>query len=360
MHSLNSPTGRDAAPTDGLQGQRIQRKTSMTTTLLIYGATGYTGKLISERARQAGITFEIAGRNEAKVAALARELGVPFRIFDVEHAAALETGLAGITAVLNCAGPFARTAAPIMEACIAGGVHYLDITAEYKVYALAEALAERAAAAGVMLLPGVGWDVVPSDCLALYVAAKVERPQRLRMALQVAGSISRGSANSVSEILGVGLLARSAGAIVATPDAATASFDFGDGAVDCFPLSFGDLVTAWKSTGIPNIEMFVHMKGDAAPATDAAMPDGPSAAQRDAHRASVVAEVTGADGTVFRARIDTINGYSYTPLAAVEAARRVLGGEQRPGFETPATLFGAAFALSIADTTITDLAALPA
>lgn len=329
----------------------------MTTTLLIYGATGYTGKLISARARSEGLAFEIAGRDAAKLAPLARELGVPYRVLGVDDEAALRTGLAGITAVLNCAGPFVRTAEPLMNACIAAGVHYLDISAEFKVYALADAWSARAAAAGVMLLPGVGWDVVPSDCLAAYVAAKVEQPQRLRMALQVAGSVSRGSATSVAEILGVGLLARVDGAIVSTPHAQSAPFDFGEGDVDCFPLSFGDLVTAWKSTHIPNIAMFVHMKGDAPAAIDpAAMPDGPTQQERDAHGASVVAEVTGADGAVFSARIDTVNGYSYTPLAAVEAARRVLAGDLRPGFETPATIFGADFATRIAGTTIVDLA----
>lgn len=329
----------------------------MTTKLLIYGATGYTGKMISQRAREAGLEIEIAGRDKAKVAALAGELGVPYRVFGVDDAAALRAGLEGVTAVLNCAGPFVRTARLMMDACIALGAHYLDITAEYKVYALAEEWSGRAAVAGVMLLPGVGWDVVPSDCLALYVANKVERPRRLRIALEVAGSVSRGSATSVAEILGAGLLARAEGVIVATPDAPTAQFDFGDGDVDCFPLSFGDLVTAWKTTSIPNIEMFVHVKGDGFPSGDlAAMPDGPSAAERDAHRASVVAEVTGADGSIFRARMDTVNGYTYTPLSAVEAARRVLGGEHRAGFQTPATLFGAAFAESIAGTSITDLA----
>ena len=104
-----------------------------------------------------------------------------------------------------------------MEACIACGVHYLDITVEYKVYALAESWSERAAAPGVMLLPGVGWDVVPGDCLALYVAAKVDQPQSLRIALQVANSMSRGSTSSVGEILGIGLLVRADGAIVAKP-----------------------------------------------------------------------------------------------------------------------------------------------
>lgn len=328
----------------------------MTTTLLLYGATGYTGKLVALRAKEAGLDFTIAGRDAIKVAALAEELGVPFRVFAMEDAAALRTGLAGMTALLNCAGPFVRTAQPLMEACIGAGVHYLDISAEYKVYALAEAWSDRAAAAGVMLLPGVGWDVVPSDCLALYVAGKVRQPQRLRMALQVAGAISRGSATSVAEILGVGLLARVDGKIVAAPDASVASFDFGAGPVDCSPLSFGDLVTAWTSTRIPNIAMFVYMQGDA-PSTDlATMPDGPTAAERDAHRASVVAEVTDLDGTIVRARIDTVNGYAYTPLAAIEAARRILQGEHRAGFTTPATLFGAGFAATIAGTAMVDLA----
>lgn len=327
----------------------------MTPTILIYGATGYTGKLVAMQARDTQLSFEIAGRDAAQVAALADQLGVPFRAFALDDPATIRAGLAGITVVLNCAGPFASTARPLMEACIACGVHYLDITAEYKVYALAEAWSERAAAAGVMLLPGVGWDVVPSDCLAMYVAAKVDRPQRLRIALQVANSMSRGSVTSVGEILGVGLLVRADGAIVAKPDAAPARFDFGAGPVDSVPLSFGDLVTAWKSTGIPNIEMFVNIKDNVLPEGVVAMAEGPSREERDANRASAVAEATGIDGTVARARIDTVNGYSYTPVAAVEALRLLVSGQFKPGFQTPATVFGTSFAASIAGTTIIDM-----
>ena len=327
----------------------------MTPTILIYGATGYTGKLIAMQARDTRLSFEIAGRNAEQVAAMAKQLEVPCRVFALDDPAAIEAGLAGVTAVLNCAGPFASTARALMEACIASGVHYLDITAEYKVYALAESWSERAAAAGVMLLPGVGWDVVPSDCLALYVAAKVERPQSLRIALQVANSMSRGSATSVGEILGVGLLVRTNGAIVATPDATPQHFDFGAGPVESVPLSFGDLITAWKSTGIPNIAMFVNIKENVLPQGVAAMVEGPSLAERTANRASAVAEVTGIDGTVVRARIDTVNGYSYTPLAAVEALRLLVAGQVTPGFQTPATVFGAGFAVSIADTCIIDM-----
>lgn len=327
----------------------------MNPTILIYGATGYTGKLVAMQARETHLSFEVAGRNGPQVTALAEQLDVPCRIFALDDPETIIASLAGVTAVLNCAGPFASTARPLMEACIACGVHYLDITAEYKVYALAEAWSERAAAAGVMLLPGVGWDVVPSDCLAMYLAAKVDQPQSLRIALQVANSMSRGSTTSVGEILGVGLLVRAEGTIVAKPDAAPARFDFGAGLLDSVPLSFGDLVTAWKSTGIPNIAMFVNIKENVMPEGVAAMPEGPSLEERAANRACAVAEVTGIDGAVVRARIDTINGYSYTPLAAVEALRLLATGQFKPGFQTPATVFGAGFAVSIADTRIVDM-----
>jgi short subunit dehydrogenase-like uncharacterized protein len=167
--------------------------------------------------------------------------------------------------------------------------------------------------------------------------------------------MSRGSAISASEIIGAGLMARIDGRLVATPDAQPQLFDFGNGPVLCAPLSFGDLITAWHSTAIPNIAMYVHVTGDAFPTGDLAqLPDGPSAEQRLAQPAHAVAEVTGADGTVARSVIGTVNGYSYTPLAAVEAARRVLGGEVRQGFATPAQVFGVGFAQSIPGTWVTD------
>lgn len=322
--------------------------------LMIYGATGYTGRMAAEHAKARGLDLVIAGRNGERLASLAAQLDVPYRVFTPDNPAA--ESLEGIGVLLNFAGPFAQTADALMQACIKGGVDYLDITAEINAYRRAERLGAEAAEAGVMLLPGVGWDVVPTDCLALHVARRVQGPQSLNVALQVAGSMSRGSALSVSEIMGAGLLARVDGLLVATPDAKPQHFDFGDGPVLCAPLSFGDLVTGWHSTGIPTISMFVHITGDAFPEGDLSqLPDGPSAQQRETHRARAVAEVIGADGTTARSVIETVNGYTYTPLAAVEAARRVLDGERRPGFETPARVFGVGFAETIAGTTITDL-----
>ncbi|NRB55573.1 MAG: saccharopine dehydrogenase NADP-binding domain-containing protein [Salinicola sp.] len=321
--------------------------------LLIYGASGYTGRMAAAHAKTLGLDFEIAGRNRQRLTALAEQLGIPLRVFEAVDGAA--QALADIDVLLNVAGPFAQTAEPLMRACIEAGVDYLDITAEINVYRLAERLGAEATEAGVMLLPGVGWDVVPTDCLAVHVAQRVHEPRSLRVALQVPGSMSRGSAMSVSEIIGAGLMARGDGHLVPIPDAQPRDFDFGEGPVECAPLSFGDLVTAWHSAGIPNIAMFVHVSGDAFPEGDLSLlPDGPTAEQRDAHRARAVAEVTGADGTVAHSMIETVNGYSYTPLAAIEAARRVLEGERRPGFETPARLFGGGFAETIEGTTITD------
>ncbi len=323
---------------------------------MIYGASGYTGRMAAERALATGLDIIVAGRDGQKLAALSAELGAEYRAFSLANHKDVIQALNDVAVVLNFAGPFAHTAEPLMRACMQTGAHYLDITAEINVYRLAERLAEQAAAAEVMLLPGVGWDVVPTDCLAMQLARRVKQPQSLRIALQVSGSMSRGSAISAGEIINAGLLSRVNGELVATPEAQPASFDFGAGAVDCYPLSFGDLITGWRSTAIANIAMFVHVTGDAFPEGDLSqLPDGPDAAERDAHRAFAVAEVSGADGGIVRAVIETVNGYTFTPLAAIEAARRVLAGESRPGFETPARLFGDGFAETIPGTRITPL-----
>ncbi|WP_407315957.1 saccharopine dehydrogenase family protein [Pseudomonas sp. nanlin1] len=322
-------------------------------TLLIYGATGYTGRMAAERAKALGLNFEIAGRNAEPLKAFSTQLDVPYRVFTLNDQP--ERYLDSISVLLNFAGPFAQTAEALMNACINSGIDYLDITAEINVYRLAQRLGAKAAKSGVMLLPGVGWDVVTTDSLAVHVAARVAKPHTLSIALQVPGSMSRGSAKSVSEIIGAGQLSRVDGELVLTPEIQPRYFDFGDGPVLCAPLPFGDLVTAWRSTGIANIAMYVHISGEAFPEGDLAqLADGPDVAHRDAHRARAVAEVVGAYGEIARSRIETVNGYSFTPVAAVEAARRVMEGERQAGFETAARLFGGDFAETIAGTTITD------
>ncbi|MCX0500257.1 hypothetical protein D3M71_13965 [Erwinia billingiae] len=322
-------------------------------TLLIYGATGYTGRMIAEQATAAGLNVVLAGRDHLKLHELASELKRQASVFTLDDADRLAQKLQGVSVVLNCAGPFAQTAEPLMNACIQLGIHYLDITAEINVYRLAESLNESALLSGSMLMAGVGWDVVPTDSLSVMLAQQVNTPVKLRIALQVAGSMSRGSAISAGEIISAGLLARVNGVLMTKANSATEWFDFGEGKVECFPLSFGDLVTAWHSTRIPNIEMYVHLSGDAFPSGDLSqLPDGPTPEEREKSIARALVEITAANGEVHDAVIETVNGYSYTPLAAIAAVSRVLKGDHQPGFQTPAKVFGPDFALSIPGTRI--------
>lgn len=325
-------------------------------TVMIYGAAGYTGSMVAEHAKAAGLSIIVAGRSEAPLSELAARLGVSNRVFPVDNPIAVVAALEGIDVLLNCAGPFMRTAEPLMRAAIAAGVHYLDIAAELDSYLLAENLDADAKAAGVMLLPGSGGSVAMLGSLASHAVPRVAQPRTIRIALHVTGSMSRGSAISATENVTTETLVRRDGQLQGRNSSENASFDFGMGEVDCFPLTLPDLITIGRSTGVPNVETFVRVSGDAFPEGDLkALPAGPDAQQRDASRYQAAVEVTGADGAVARSILDTVNGYSFTALAAAEAARRLLAGEARPGFQTPAGLFGAGFAETIADTAIIDL-----
>ena len=324
--------------------------------LMIYGATGYTGRLAAEHAAAAGLDLILGGRNTTRLAAQADRLGVPHRAFDLDDGAAVAAALADVAVVLNCAGPFMRTAEPLIRAAIGSQTDYLDVAAELDSYRLAEALDREARAGGVMLLPGSGGSVAMLGCLAGHAAGRVAEPARVRIALHVAGSMSRGSALSATENLTADCLQRLDGQLVPRNPDDRRDFDFGCGPTSCSATTLPDLVTIWRATGIPNIETFVYVSGDAFPQGDlATLPEGPSAEQRTANRYHAAVEVTGADGVVARSVLDTVNGYTFTPLAAAEAAGRVLRGEHQPGFNTPAALFGTSFAETIADTRITDL-----
>jgi short subunit dehydrogenase-like uncharacterized protein len=322
--------------------------------LMIYGATGYTGRMATTYAKEAGLEFIIAGRDSIPLAELATTLKLDSRLFALDNNEVIVKALHDVAVLLNCAGPFHRTAKPLMRACIAGGVHYLDIAAELDSYRLAEELDAQARSAGVMLLPGSGGSVAMLGCLTQHVVKRVHEPQSIMIALHVSGSMSRGSALSATENM-TESMARVSGHLVRRNEQTLRDFDFGHGAVSCFPVTLPDLVTIWKDTHVRNIETYVHVSGDAFPQGDVAMlPAGPTEQQREQNRYQVAVEVLGSDQTVHRAVLDTVNGYTFTPLAAAKAAQRVLEGEVRPGFQTPAGLFGENFALSIGDTTIID------
>jgi short subunit dehydrogenase-like uncharacterized protein len=321
--------------------------------LLIYGATGYTGRLVAERAVHIGLDVTVAGRDPGRVGELADALGVQAHVFEVDDTGAVREALQDIDCLLNVAGPFRNTARPLMDACIEAGVHYLDTTAEFATFALAESKDDEAIRAGVMVMSGTGWDVVPSDCLTLHTALRVRDAEKVTVALRVTGGFSRGSLASSVGIEKLGTLVRQSGELTRLEKAETRSFDFGSGPEECAPAPMGDLITGLKSTGIGNIEVFLR--------TDAGFPDagdssaGPTADERAQGRYLAFAEVTGRDGHVARSLIDTPTGYTFTQLSSVEIARRVLAGQFTAGFHSPASAYGPGLATSIADTRITDL-----
>lgn len=326
------------------------------TKLMIYGATGYTGRMAAKYAKAAGTPVVLAGRTEESLSRLAAELGVEYRVFGLDEAAAIDKGLAYISVLLNCAGPFLRTAGALMRASLRNGVHYLDTAAELDSYRLAEDLDDEAKTAGIMLMPGGGGSVAMLGSLAGHAVGRVHDPRKIRIALHVAGGLSRGSAISAMENVTNQTLARIDGKLVSAPAEGIRKFDFGKGSVDCFPVTLPDLITIWRSTGVPDVETFVHVTGDGFPQGDVSLlPDGPSEDERLANRYQAAIEVTNAEGQVTSSRLDTVNGYTFTAMAAAEAGRRVLGGEFRPGFQTPAVVFGSGFAQTIADTTIVDI-----
>lgn len=326
------------------------------TKLMIYGATGYTGRMAAKHATAAGTPLVLAGRSEAALSELSAELGVEYRVFGLDDTAAIDKGLADISVLLNCAGPFLRTAEALMRASLRNGVHYLDTAAELDSYCLAEELDVEAKAAGIMLMPGGGGSVAMLGSLAGHAVEKVRDPRKIRIALHVAGGLSRGSAISAIENVTTQTLARIDGKLVSSRAEGVRKFDFGKGGVDCFPVTLPDLITIWRSTGVPNVETFVHVTGDGFPQGDVSLlPDGPSEEDRLANRYQAAVEVTDAEGQVTRSLLDTVNGYTFTAMVAAEAGRLVLAGEVRPGFQTPAVLFGSGFAPTIADTTIIDI-----
>jgi short subunit dehydrogenase-like uncharacterized protein len=337
--------------------------------LLIYGANGYTGQLVARRATELGLAPVLAGRNGPALAALARELGRPQRVFGLHDAAGLDAGLRGVAVVLHCAGPFVHTSAPMAEACLRQGAHYLDVTGEAVVFEALRARDAAARAAGVMLLPGAGFDVVPSDCLAAALAARLPDATRLDLAFLALGGVSRGTALTALEHLPSGGLVCRGGKLVAPPRGESRrDVDFGRGPVRCACLPWGDVVTAHESTGIPDVTCWGAVSRAAALALRAgpwlgpllrrgplrraierriaSRAAGPDAEARARGRGFFWGEAANASGQRVHARLRTPEGYAFTADSATQLARRALASA-RPGFQTPSRFAGAGFVLTL-------------
>jgi short subunit dehydrogenase-like uncharacterized protein len=341
---------------------------------LLYGATGYTGQLIARTAAGRGQPLILAGRDRAKLTALSRETGFDYRVFALDRGADVRRGVHGAAAVLNCAGPFSRTWEALSDACIGARAHYIDVTGEIDVF---ESLAGRGPAAreaGVMLLPGAGFDVVPSDCLARHLAERLPGALRLLLAIRGSGPLSHGTATTAVENQAGGGRARINGEIRRVPAAwKTRSVDFGDGERSAaVTIPWGDVATAYYSTGIANVEVYAALpprlirllrvsrymswvlraswlQSLQKRAIDS-RPAGPSPHELAHGESRVWGRVEGVGGTAAEAVVTGPNGYRLTADAALHVLRRALAGDAPPGYQTPSTAYGADLILEVGGT----------
>jgi short subunit dehydrogenase-like uncharacterized protein len=316
---------------------------------MIYGANGYTGELAAREAVRKGLSPILAGRNAEAVGRLAQELGLQSRAFSLGDAQGTAAELYGVKAVLHCAGPFLHTSAPMVAACLATGTHYLDITGEIPVFETVLAQGEPARRAGVALLPGAGFDVVPSDCLAARLARALPGATELALAFySEKGGISRGTMKTKIESLPHAGAIRKDRKIVPVPVAwDSREIDFGGraGRRWAMTIPWGDVSTAYHSTGIPDILPLAGwgpIKRLALSWADRKV-TGPSEEVRETARVYLWGEAKDAAGRKVTSTLETPEGYRFTALSAVESVIRVLAGRVQPGAWTPSKAFGADF-----------------
>ncbi len=336
--------------------------------VMLYGCNGYTARLLLPRLLERGMEVMLAGRSRTKVERLGAEYGFPTRAFDLRDPRRVDESLGEVSLVINAAGPFCETAPPLIDACLRRRVDYVDLSGELDSIAYAARSGPMAADLGVMLLPAIGFDVAASDCLAVHLSQKLPSAKHLVLGVSPSNQLSRGSAITIARNAGSFVRIRRSGALHAVRwRAPTRRLDFGEGERPSIAVSWGDLVTAFHSTRIPDIEVYfeatpfwlVGMTANqlAAPFWRAyrpvleewarTIPAGPSDADRARDRCIVFGEVRDGERCE-RARLVTSEAYTFTADVAVRVVGMILGGTRRSGFTTPGSLLGPDFVLQIA------------
>jgi short subunit dehydrogenase-like uncharacterized protein len=345
---------------------------------MLYGAYGYTGKLILEEALQRGHRPILAGRNAEKLKALADQHDLEYRPFDLNNQSVIEAALQDVDVVLHAAGPFTFTAAPMRKACLQTGTHYLDVTGEIEVFESTFELDALAKQRGIVMVSGVGFDVVPTDCMAMHIHERMPDAVKLLVGLKTGGrgslTTSAGSLKSMLEILKAGNVARREGQLVAIPLGITTRIPFNNKEYIVVAFPWGDLSTAYRSTGIPHITTFLvisrrlirwlQMGGPLVPVIlkvkplrrllqwwmDRQRKDKPARLGDAQGRSYVYVRAENATGDIVESWLETLEGYQLTAMTAVRAVEHVLA-DQPTGALTPGQLLGKDFILSIEGTT---------
>jgi short subunit dehydrogenase-like uncharacterized protein len=335
---------------------------------LIYGANGYTGNLIAREAAARGMTPMLAGRSAEKVGPLAEELGLPFEAFALDNEGALDSALGQVPFVMHCAGPFSLTSEAMVAGCLRTRTHYTDITGEIAVFESLAAKHGKAKEAGIMLMPGVGFDVVPSDSLAKHLSNRLPDAVELMLAFFGLGRISHGTQMTMTMNIGKGGAIRRDGRITGVPAAwKRRKINFGEFSKLATTIPWGDVATAYYSTGIPNIKVFTVIpdrqlkmlkmsryigwllaSGPVQSILQKQIPEGgPTEEERKHGKTFLWGRAEDADGKAVEARLFGPEGYQFTVLAALKVAEQILEGNYCEGFQTPAKCYGAELVLEI-------------
>ena len=346
----------------------MQCRTQLMPNFLIYGANGYTGELITRFAVERGLRPIVAGRNAAAIKALGEKHGLEYRVFSLDETAALDAALQEVDMVLHCAGPFSITSRPMGEACLRNKKHYTDITGEIAVFEACAAADQKAKDAGIMVMPGVGFDVVPSDCLARHLKDRLPSATNLSLAFYGMGRMSHGTQATMTMNVGRGGAVRRDGKIMHVPAAwRTREIDFGEVKKTGVTIPWGDVSTAFYSTGIPNIEVYTIVPPSALRTMKMSRyigwlfatgpvqkylqgkipPGGPSDGERAKGKTLLWGEASDNDGNRVESRMTGPEGYTITAIAALNIAEKILAGNFTPGYQTPAKAYGADLVLEI-------------
>jgi len=340
---------------------------------LIYGATGFTGRLIAQEAVRRGHRPVLAARTPERLVPLADQLGLEHLVLDLSSPARLADSFSAYQAVIHTAGPFTHTFRPVLEACLLSHAHYIDITGELPVFEYIFNQDLSAQRKGITLLPGAGFDVVPSDCLAVHVASQIEDPVELAIAIAALGQSSAGTRKSMLEMLAQGGQVRRSGRLMGYPIGLDARrVRFTDRSRIVLPVPWGDLSTAYRSTGIPNITTYLAFKPGAVrlaryfgrmavslmkmpglrrwlQSRQGAGGQGPGLEAMQSGGAQVYARAVNSDGKVAQAWLETMDAYQLTAISAVSCLEEVLENP-RSGAFSPAQILGPNWVLQLEKT----------
>jgi short subunit dehydrogenase-like uncharacterized protein len=340
---------------------------STTNKLMVYGANGYSAQLIIEELISKNIKPVLAGRNASRIIPLADKFKCEYRIFDLDNDELIEKYLEDVHTLINCAGPFRKTAKDLMEACLQSKTNYLDITGEIPVFHLAFSLAAKAKERGVTFLPGVGFDIIPTDCVAKKLSEQMKDASELKLGfLNIGGGISRGTLLTTLEFLGGnGFIRKNSNVVESKIGAHTINFTKNNFSFYGISIPWGDVYTSYYSTGIPNVEIYLGLsrivfilrnilllavkifktdfvKRIASNYVSKNL-SGPPKNKRDSTETYVWGKVKNERGEMIETAYRFMEGYNLTAKGAAEAAERVLKNSVPPGTFTPSLAFGSDF-----------------